>query len=206
MPAVPARRYVQVGVPLLIGAIFLVPLWLGHTPSAGSNGSDLAAGGSTAAGPMIARRPAVQTASGTMPPIGGESLAGTPFRVELTGASAVVVNVWNPDCGPCRDEAPALAAAWSGLRHHGVRLVGVMYVGRGWPDDRDAASDFVKRYGLSYPMVVDTSSDFVREAGIPGIPVTLIADGAGNLRYRILGPAREGQIESLVRGLPGWEG
>jgi thiol-disulfide isomerase/thioredoxin len=206
MGAVPARRYVQVGVPLLIGAIFLVPLWLGRTPSAGSNGSDLAAGGSTAGGPSISRSPSVQAATGTLPPIEGESLGGSSVRPQVAGASAIVVNVWNPDCPPCREEAPALARAWSSLGRHGVRMVGVMYVGRGWPDDREAATGFATRYRLSYPMVVDATSAFVRDAGIPGIPVTLIADGEGNLRFRILGPVGAGQIESLVRRLPGWEG
>jgi peroxiredoxin len=206
MPAVPARRYVQVGVPLLIGAILLVPLWLGRTPSAGSNGSDLAASGSTAGGPTIARSPTVQTASGTLPRIEGETLTGAPSRPWVTGASAIVVNVWNPDCPPCREEAAALAGAWSSLRRDGVRMVGVMYVGRGWPDDREGASGFASRYRLTYPMVVDTTSAFVRAAGIPGIPVTLIADGAGNLRYRILGPVRAGLIDSLVRRLPGQDG
>jgi thiol-disulfide isomerase/thioredoxin len=204
MPAVPARRYVQVGVPLLIGAIFLVPMWLGRTPSVGSSGSDLAVGSGTAA-PPIARSPSVHAVSGVLPPLQGSSLSGSPFDPAITGARAIVVNIWNPDCPPCRDEAPALAQAWSALQRQGVRMVGVMYIGRGWPDDRDAAAAFATRYGLDYTMVVDRASAFVRDAGIPGIPVTLIADGAGNLRFRILGPVRPGQIESLVRRLPGWE-
>ena len=190
MRAPPARRFLQVGLPLAFGALVLVPLWLGR---AGTS--------PRASGALPSSSPSAQPTRGPLPALSGPTLSGAAFDPATVRGHVVVVNFWNPDCPPCAREAPAIAEAWSTLRGQGVTFVGVMYVGGTWPDDAVAARSFATRYGLGYPIVVDRGSPIAREAGIPGIPITVVADADGVMRYRIVGPVRAGQLESLVRSI-----
>jgi len=70
-----------------------------------------------------------------------------------------------------------------------VSFVGVMFVGGvpPWPGDRAAARAYLQQSGVTYSAIVDEGSSIARSFGIQGIPTTVIADGGGQLRFRILG-------------------
>src|SRR3954454_7998988 len=78
---------------------------------------------------------------------------------------AVVLNFWQSSCVPCKQEAPALHAAWPQLRARGVTIVGV--------DGYDFKSDarrFAKHYGVTYPLVHDTAGSTIESYGLTGYP------------------------------------
>jgi len=138
-----------------------------------------------------------------MPAISGPTLAGGQLSPSDYRGRFVVVNFWNPDCPPCREEAPAIAASWKVLGARGVAFIGVMYVGGGWPDDQGGARRFEAEFGLTYPTVVDEGSRLARAFAIPGIPVTIVVDRSGRMRYRIVGRVHPGEVEALVSKLAG---
>lgn len=135
-----------------------------------------------------------------MPAISGTTLFGKPFGPPDYQGKFVVVNFWNYDCPPCRQEQPVLQADWTALRNKGVSMVGVMFVGGvpPWPNDHGDAREYLERFGVTYPAIVDESSSIARSFGIQGIPTTVIADRSGHLRFRILGMVRPGQLEELI--------
>jgi thiol-disulfide isomerase/thioredoxin len=152
---------------------------------------------SGSAGPFFVRL------SGRMPTVSGTTLGGGSFGPgEYTG-KVVVVNFWNYDCPPCRQEQLVLQRDWTALRSKGVSFVGIMFVGGipPWPDDHSAARAYLRSVGVTYPAIVDEGSSISTAFDIPGIPTTVIADRYGQLRFRILGQVRPGQIEQLVAGL-----
>src|SRR5262249_42755796 len=53
---------------------------------------------------------------GRLPSIAGTTLDGTPITPAATQGKVVLVNFWNPDCPPCRDEMSVLQAAWDRYR------------------------------------------------------------------------------------------
>lgn len=138
--------------------------------------------------------------SGPMPAISGTTLFGESFGPADYRGKLVVVNFWNYDCPPCREEQPVLQAEWKALRSKDVSFVGVMFVGGvpSWPDDRRAARAYLRRFGVTYPAIVDENSTVAGALGIQGIPTTVIADRDGRLRFRILGRVRPGQLERLL--------
>jgi cytochrome c biogenesis protein CcmG, thiol:disulfide interchange protein DsbE len=136
--------------------------------------------------------------TGRMPALEGSLLGGGRFPAAEYRGKVVVVNFWNPFCGPCIEEAPNLVRAWRDLRGEGVLVVGVHYVGGSWPSSVAAAKRFLRRHGVTYPILEDPSSELAREFGIQGIPSTIIADATGELRFRILGGVKPGQVQDLV--------
>jgi thiol-disulfide isomerase/thioredoxin len=136
--------------------------------------------------------------SGPMPAISGPTLTAGSIEPADYAGKIVVVNFWNQDCPPCRREMPLLQAEAVRLRARGVTVIGVLYVGGNWPNDPDAARDFLVRLGITYPNVLDESSDLARTFGIAGIPSTIVVDRSGEMRFRILGRLRSGDLDELL--------
>jgi len=143
----------------------------------------------------------VAKVSGPLPSLAGTTLTGESLTTGDYRGHVVVINFWNPDCPPCRKEAPELKSQWEHLRLLGVRFVGVVYVGGNWPDDPSAARAYVREFGLGYPAILDEHSSIARGAAIQGIPETIVADASGQMRYRVLGGVKRGELSALITGL-----
>jgi cytochrome c biogenesis protein CcmG/thiol:disulfide interchange protein DsbE len=136
--------------------------------------------------------------SGTLPALSGPTLDGGALRPATYRGRIVVLNFWNQDCPPCRREMPLLQQESTGLAASGVAVIGVLYVGQGWPDDPAAARSFVRQQGVGYPVLTDAGSAWARATSIQGLPSTVVADRAGHLRFRVLGELKPGQLGQLV--------
>jgi thiol-disulfide isomerase/thioredoxin len=133
-----------------------------------------------------------------MPEISGTTMDGRSYGPADYRGKLVVVNFWNQDCPPCREEQPVLEAAFQRLSVRGVTVVGLVYVGGNWPNDPSAARAFLKGNGVTYPNLLDPGSKLAESFGIAGIPTTVIAGRDGQLAFRVLGKVRPGQLEGLI--------
>jgi cytochrome c biogenesis protein CcmG, thiol:disulfide interchange protein DsbE len=100
---------------------------------------------------------------------------GTLSTVDLRG-KAVVVNFWASWCIPCRDEAPVLQQTYERYRREGLVVLGI--------DVQDFKADarrFMKRFGLTYPIVYDGKGSTVGKWGVRGFPETFFVDRSGKL-------------------------
>lgn len=99
---------------------------------------------------------------------------GTLQLASLRG-KVVVLNFWASWCFPCKQEAPALAAAakrWPGR----VVVLGV--------DVNDPTSDarkFARKFKLTYPLVHDNHNVTSPKYGLTGLPETFFIDRSGKL-------------------------
>jgi cytochrome c biogenesis protein CcmG, thiol:disulfide interchange protein DsbE len=103
------------------------------------------------------------------------SLAGYRGRV-------VVLNYWASWCTPCRRESPLLERWHRRMSSRGGTVLGV--------DSLDVTADaraFVRKFGLTYPMLRDRDGETQKRFGVTGYPETLIVD-------------RDGRIAALQRG------
>jgi thiol-disulfide isomerase/thioredoxin len=144
--------------------------------------------------------PAFVRVSGRAPKIAGSALLGGELTPAQYRGRVLVVNFWNYDCAPCRLEEPVLQAAWDRLRGSGVFLVGVMYVGGSppFPGDPDAARAHLRQFGVTYPAVLDAGSALSKAFRIPGIPSTVVVDRTGEMRFRLYGRLRPGELEDVL--------
>ncbi|HTY71737.1 MAG TPA: TlpA disulfide reductase family protein [Actinomycetes bacterium] len=127
----------------------------------------------------------------------GEDLDGARVDLASLRGSVVVVNVWGSWCGPCVEEAPALAAAYQQLHPKGVRFVGI--------DERDsgaAARSFVTNHDQRWPSLADDDGSlllaFRGTVNPSAIPTTLVIDPRGRVAARALGAVRTDTLTALV--------
>jgi cytochrome c biogenesis protein CcmG, thiol:disulfide interchange protein DsbE len=112
----------------------------------------------------------------------GSGLVGKP----------VVVNIWSSWCGPCRKEAPLLAAAG---HEYGDRI---QFLGIDILDTKAAAAKFVQEFGLPYPSLFDPTGDIRDRLGYIGQPETLFYDSKGTVALSWPGPLTE---DALTNGI-----
>jgi cytochrome c biogenesis protein CcmG, thiol:disulfide interchange protein DsbE len=120
-------------------------------------------------------------------------------KVELAAlrGKAVVINFWASWCGPCKKESPRLQAAW--LHYGPERLV---VVGIDTQDFIGDARKFVRKQGLTYPIVHDASGKTYGPYGLSGFPETFFVNRDGKVVGYVKGEVSRRELtENIQRAL-----
>lgn len=111
------------------------------------------------------------------------ALDGIVQRLSEFRGQVVFLNFWATWCGYCREEMPSMEKMWQEYRDRGFVVLAVS-VG----ESKDKVRDFVKEYGLTFPVFLDPSQDVYGEFNrTNGIPQTYIIDRQGVIRIYIPG-------------------
>jgi cytochrome c biogenesis protein CcmG, thiol:disulfide interchange protein DsbE len=117
-----------------------------------------------------------------------------PGKLQLASlrGKVVVLNFWASWCYPCKQEAPALAAAakrWSGR---------VVVLGVDVNDFTGDARRFARKYGLDYPLVHDNHNVTSPSYGLTGLPETFFIDRRGKVVVHVPGQVKETELQDGV--------
>lgn len=105
----------------------------------------------------------------------------------------VLVNVWASWCDPCRDESPALEDYWREHRRDGLTVLGIDS-----EDLSDDAREFVREFGLTYPMLRDGEGAARDEFAMSGFPESFLVDPDGNMALVRRGPVTTEYLNEQV--------
>lgn len=121
----------------------------------------------------------------------GADGAGRTLAAEA--GKVVLLNFWATWCAPCREEMPALNALQKALGGPDFAVVTVA-TGRNSPS---AMRKFFAEHGIdALPLHADPKAALGREAGILGLPVSVILDRRGREVARLTGGAEWGAPEA----------
>ena len=127
---------------------------------------------------------------------------GETFRLSQEAESQVVVlNFWYPSCPPCREEMPAIEAAWQELKDEPVRILG-LFVPQGFDSEQDAR-DFVDELGLTFSFATDRLARIAEAYDFNAFPKTYYIDMDRNIVATNLGILETEEIVQQVRALIG---
>ena len=108
--------------------------------------------------------PAIQNADGT--------LSMSDYRGRIT-----YVDFWASWCGPCRLSLPALNGLNAKFADDPVQFLAISI-----DVVEEDAWDFLKRYTVDFPVVIDTEGDIARTFAVDGMPSGYLIDGDGRVR------------------------
>jgi thiol-disulfide isomerase/thioredoxin len=109
----------------------------------------------------------------------------------------VLLNFWATWCTPCLAEVQHFAQ-WQ-RRYGGQR--GLQVVGVSMDDEEPPVRAVYQRYGLNYPVVMGDERLGELYGGVLGLPVTLLIDETGKIRFKHVGATDLNIIEREIQGL-----
>jgi cytochrome c biogenesis protein CcmG, thiol:disulfide interchange protein DsbE len=115
--------------------------------------------------------PGAQAPAFAAPPYRGRE----PVTLAQFRGHPVVLNFWASWCPPCREEMPALEAAYERYRVRGVVVIGI----DGATDTWAASRAFLDARGVTYPVGRDEGGQVAQAYHVTGLPTTFFirADG-----------------------------
>ena len=127
----------------------------------------------------------------------GQDLDGQEISTADFPGEILVLNVWASWCAPCRAEAPALEEVAEEFNGQGVQLIGL-----NTRDSKASANNFVRKYQVSFPSIVDTDGRLqlqFRETLPPqAIPSTIVIDQSGRVAARALGAVEASTLSAII--------
>jgi thiol-disulfide isomerase/thioredoxin len=134
------------------------------------------------------------TSDGGLPDVTLPCLGGGPDVDLSTLQGPMIVNLWQAYCPPCKKEMPALQEFHEKYGDQ-VPVVGI--------DSTDtqpqAALEFAKKIGVTYPLLADPGGDLSAESPFPvirGYPYLALVDAEGKIAYQQFGGV--GSYDELV--------
>jgi len=127
-----------------------------------------------------------------------KGLDGRNLRLSEYRGEVVLVNFWARWDGDSREELPALERLNSTYARAGLVVLGVSI-----DEDRSRSSEFAKTLRVSYPILFSTNGAVARDYLIQKMPLTILVDRTGVVRYASVGYQRGNETAYLeqVRAL-----
>jgi cytochrome c biogenesis protein CcmG/thiol:disulfide interchange protein DsbE len=129
-----------------------------------------------------------------------QDMAGNQVSLQALRGEVVVVNLWATWCAFCKSEMPAFQKVSETL--HEANNVIILAVNSTIQDDPAKVAQFVKDYGLTYPILLDTSGRVTHAYQVRALPTTFFIDRSGIIQnVTIGGPLTEGMIRAQISAL-----
>jgi peroxiredoxin len=114
-----------------------------------------------------------------------KGLDGRNLRMSEYRGQVVLVNFWARWAGEAREEIPALDRINTTYERAGLVVLGVSV-----DEDLARAREFAGAMKVSYPILFDTGSDIGKDYLLQKMPVTILVDRSGVVRYANVGYKR----------------
>ena len=107
-----------------------------------------------------------------------KSASGENLRLSEYRGDVVMINFWATWCGPCRQEMPLLDELYVRYQRVGFNLLGVNI-----DDDTGRAMKMIDELGVTFPVLFDSRKEVSKLYHVAAMPVTLLVDREGRIRY-----------------------
>lgn len=151
----------------------------------------------------------VSATTGGLIPSPREGFLAPDFTLDLVGegevtlselrGDVVLINLWATWCPPCRAEMPALQQVYEANRARGFEILAINMT---YQDRETAVVEFVREYGLTFPILLDRTGEVGHQYQLRSLPTTFFVDRLGVIQQVILGgPMSEVTLQTALERL-----
>jgi len=127
-----------------------------------------------------------------------DDISGDPVTLSELKGQVVLLNFWALWCEPCKAELPDFQAA---LERYGTAGLAVVTVDLG--DRREEVKAFIGERGYSFVTLVDPGLTVRKSYDTRVLPLSLLIDREGIVRYQRVTPFEPGQLSAKIEALLG---
>jgi peroxiredoxin len=107
-----------------------------------------------------------------------KSLTGQNLRLSEYAGQVVLLNFWATWAGASGQEIPQLEKL-----HHTYRSAGLVVLGINVDAEQTRAAEYARTLKISYPVLLDTRKQVAPAYGLKTLPMTVLIDRSGAVRY-----------------------
>ncbi|MBK8026779.1 MAG: TlpA family protein disulfide reductase [Chloroflexi bacterium] len=145
-------------------------------------------------GIALARQRLTQPTQGMAPDFEVQTFDGQTLRLSDLRGKVVMINFWASWCGPCRDEAPQLQAAWERYQDNGD----VVFLGIAYADNGPRSIAYLEEFGISYLNAPDLGTRISDAYHIQGVPETFIVGRDGHIEQFIYAGITANSLSQII--------
>lgn len=123
-----------------------------------------------------------------------EAPKSTELELSQLRGRPVVLDFWATWCGPCQAESPIVNAIAQRYKDRGLAVVGV-----NTSDEDGLAAYFVKKKGLSFPIVYDENNAIARKYNVGSLPTLIVVSKEGKIVAIRHGVTSDDALDDIVR-------
>ncbi len=125
------------------------------------------------------------------------TVAGDQVKLSDLKGKKIILNFWASWCGPCKAEMPHMEQFYKNNKNENVEVIAVNMT----TTEKmgvDAVKDFIKAYGLTFPIPLDQDGAVMDAYKIIPIPTTYLLNTDGTIGQQIIGPMDEKIMKQVV--------
>ncbi len=124
------------------------------------------------------------------------TLKGEQVRLSDYRGKKVIINFWATWCPPCRAEMPDMQSFYEKSGEE----VEVLAVNATMSEKKEEnVAEFVKDFGLTFPILMDTENEVNRKYSIVSIPTSYFVDTNGKVYTKFTGAMSSDYMESTIK-------
>jgi peroxiredoxin len=127
------------------------------------------------------------------PDVALSTLDGASVKLADLRGKVVVLDFWASWCVPCVQALPTLNAWNRDMKSKGLVVIGVTQ-----EDASEVKAFLADGNAVDYPVALDAAQDATRRYRVQGLPMTVIIDKSGVVRYAELGIAELDKLQAAI--------
>lgn len=124
-----------------------------------------------------------------------KDLDGRMVRLSHFKGKVVLVNFWATGCPACRAEIPDFIAMHKKYKSKGFEIISISLDDATTSVGKKILADFVKKAGITYPVLIGNNAVCKDYGGIYYIPASFLVDSKGNIIKRYIGELKMDVLE-----------
>ena len=132
------------------------------------------------------------------PNVKGVNEDNAPVALWDVKGDLFLLNFWATWCAPCMQELPALQSLHTKFQARGVQVVGIAV-----DDTVENVKEAVRRYGITYPIIIDNNAQSKRAYQVKGFPESFVLDGEH--RVMVVTDPADGTPQTRLWGPREWD-
>ena len=122
-----------------------------------------------------------------------EDVGGNRLKLDDLKGKGIFLNFWGTWCEPCKKEFPYMANQYKKFKNQGVEIVAVN-VG----ESNLAVRNFMKDYGVNFPVVLDKDRQVLEAYDVTPLPTTFLINSEGKIVKVVTGTMTERMIHDYM--------